>query len=187
VGRLDAGGTILNCFNNASVSVTGNTVGGIVGYTYGATGPIIACYNTGAIQGDTYVGGILGYNGSGVSITACYNTGAITSIRASGHTYMGGISGNSGTMMACYNTGEVKNSVSNNIGPSIGGGTKTACYAVASTNLGGATQFSGSAWPSTSAHAQWGVGDGNGDGKYWKSLGSWNNGNPTYPKLFFEQ
>jgi hypothetical protein len=46
--------------------------------------------------------------------------------------------------------------------------------------------FSNDAWPILAAHQQWGTGDGSGDGKYWKTLGNWNNGNPVYPKLWYE-
>ncbi|MDR1863971.1 MAG: hypothetical protein LBR08_00175 [Bacteroidales bacterium] len=47
--------------------------------------------------------------------------------------------------------------------------------------------FSASAWPTIGANAEWGIGDGSGSGKWWKSLGNWNGGNPVYPKLWFEE
>jgi hypothetical protein len=51
----------------------------------------------------------------------------------------------------------------------------------------GTTTFAPGAWPTTETHQQWGTGNGSGDGKYWKSLGSWNSGNPVYPTLWFEE
>jgi uncharacterized protein YjdB len=195
-GTLHSGAKIIGCFNKASVTGTGNDVGGIAGWTtFSATTQIIACYNTGAIKGDTYVGGIIGYfggagNGANTDVIACYNTGNITSTRSDGLNYVGGIMGfeyyANANVVACYNTGEVKIQTNGNNGWGIGG-RPTACYVSRPENKGAATQFGDAAWPTASTHAQWGTGDGSGDGKYWKSLGSWNGGNPVYPKLFFEQ
>ncbi|WP_010260777.1 hypothetical protein, partial [Treponema primitia] len=78
--------------------------------------------------------------------------------------------------------------------------TITACYWVertdvtgSTTNGGGGTLFSDSAWPSTTGSSgqstEWGTGDGSGSGTYWKSLGGWNGGGTytVYPTLWFEE
>jgi hypothetical protein len=73
----------------------------------------------------------------------------------------------------------------------------TACYwanysgnGIGDGSGGDAIKFSSTAWPAVGSEAgkssQWGIGDGSGSGKYWKIIGSWNNGNPAYPKLWWE-
>lgn len=66
-------------------------------------GDIINCYNTGAIQGHNYVGGIAGENNDYGNIECCYNTGTIQ-----GYSDVGGIAGdNLGSISNCYNRGVV--------------------------------------------------------------------------------
>jgi uncharacterized protein YjdB len=176
------GGLVFACSNNADVSGEDNNLGGIVGFTYGTDPTIIACRNSGNITNtEAYNGGIVGYVGVATTIIACYNTGTIT-----GKTMNGGIVGAGGNITASYNTGTIATDAAgswNSIGNS-----GVACYTIdlSAGHNNNATVFSGAAWPSTSANAEWGVGDGSGSGKYWKSLGNWNGGSPTYPKLFFE-
>ena len=61
---------ISNCFNSGDVTSSANNAGGIVGNNYG---PITYCYNSGNVAG-TCIGGIIGYNNSGINCTAsnCY-------------------------------------------------------------------------------------------------------------------
>ena len=63
------------------------------------------------IYGDTYVGGMVGYNGagyndveySGGTVTNCYNTGSVT-----GKDHVGGVAGiNEDTVTDCYNVGSI--------------------------------------------------------------------------------
>ena len=94
------GGLVENCYNTGKVS--GNSyVGGVVGYNIGS---VTNCYNTGEVSGtDDYVGGVVGDNLAGV--TNCYNTGKVTGNR------VGGVVGrNSGFVENCYNTGAVNSS-----------------------------------------------------------------------------
>jgi uncharacterized protein YjdB len=157
VGNVNSGtASISGCFNNASVTGTAHSIGGIIGGAFGGQ----------------------------ATVTACYNTGAVTSID---HWWVGGIAGYSITAIACYNTGVITGDGRGNTGGIVAqAGTKTACYVKDPVNTGGGTAFSATAWPSTAANAEWGTGDGSGSGKYWKDLGGWNGGSPTYPKLFFE-
>jgi uncharacterized protein YjdB len=195
-GKMEGTAAIIGCYNKASVSSTGgnmNQVGGIVGWSIAGTDcKIIACYNTGRIQGASYVGGIVGYATGVLNVTACYNTGNVTGTGTV--SLVAGIVPDVSTnnfITACYNTGTIAcGAGSADEGAPIGANNnnkRVACYALTNTNNANVMQFSGTAWPATSAHAQWGVGDGSGDGKYWKDLGSWNSGSPVYPKLFFEQ
>jgi uncharacterized protein YjdB len=194
--------TFIGCSNNAAISGANNSTAGISGY---GCSLFIACRNSGAITtSGQYAGGIVAYyfdNGSVTGIVACYNTGAISATGAASYN-IGGIAGQaqgSKGILACYNTGAVTFTTSS--AATIGGiaGTNSnimqGCYwssnnaSAAGAGSGAVTntqKFGASAWPSTTIHAQWGTGDGSGDNKYWKALGSWNGGNPTYPTLFFE-
>jgi uncharacterized protein YjdB len=164
------------CRNSGAITTSGQYAGGIVAYCFdnGSVTGIVACYNTGAISGTgaaTYnIGGIAGQMNGSRGILACYNTGAVTFTTSAAAT-IGGIAGtNNAVMQGCY--------WSSNNASAAGAGTGTP------TNT---QKFGAAAWPATSVHAQWGVGNGSADNTYWKSLGSWNGGSPTYPKLFFEE
>ncbi|MDR2064210.1 MAG: Ig-like domain-containing protein [Prevotellaceae bacterium] len=186
-------GRILTCYNTGSVSGK-DYAGGISGYNT-TLANITACYNMGTVlANNNYAGGICGANLK--DVIACYNTGSVSA----GGNNAGGVCGrNTANITACYNTGYLLGS--NNVGGIIGenAATVTACYwkdvagddadygigSLASNT--GAIPFSASAWPNAAENAEWGIGDGSGSGKYWKSLGGWNSGNPVYPKLYFEQ
>jgi hypothetical protein len=200
--------TITACYNTGTVTGIGlGHVGGICGFS--SSSLIISCYNTGSVAGIGYghaVGGVCGSANGSFAITACYNTNSVTGIGD----FIGGICGNaiadvsSASIAACYNTGSVSgNSVVGGVcGRSYRDGSAifpiTACYWKdisddnADYGIGepegntGTIIFSNTAWPTTSTDTQWGIGDGSGDCKYWKSLGGWNGGNPVYPKLYYE-
>jgi hypothetical protein len=177
--------SIIACYNTGSVTmtVTGssqNHAGGVCGYSYNSS--IIACYNTGSVVGTgtgsfDYVGGVCGsfesYSSSSYyySIIACYNIGSVTG----GGSWTGGVCGfiYPSSPIACY----WKDIPDDNADYGIR-------YPQSNT---GTSVFGLGVWPAIATHTQWGTGDGSGDGKYWKSLGGWNNGNPVYPKLFFEE
>ena len=94
---LNAGGTISNVYNTGAVSGS-DWVGGVVGYNGGTVSNV---YNTGAVSGLGEVGGVVGYNYSTVSNV--YNTGAV-----SGDFNVGGVVGeNDGNISNVYNTGAV--------------------------------------------------------------------------------
>ena len=111
-------GTILNCWNGATVINGGGETGGIVGYCSGAgTEKIDGCYNIGSINGwsGVYgVGGILGYSWGGglATISNCYNLGDVTSNISSKTTPTGGIVGgtvsNNVQIQNCYNAGKIE-------------------------------------------------------------------------------
>jgi uncharacterized protein YjdB len=185
-GKIEGATTIIGCYNKASVTAVkgaganGNQSGGIVGWSIAGTDcKVIACYNAGAIQGASYVGGIVGYHTGTLNITACYNTGSVT---GTSDAYNKGICASNATVTACYNIGSVNNGTGRPICD-----TQTASYYLEGVGTGVGTKFSDTAWPSASINAEWGTGDGSGSGTYWAALGSWNGGTPVYPKLFFEQ
>jgi hypothetical protein len=190
--------TFFACRNNAAINGGNNSTGGIGGY---GNSRFIACINTGDITTTgQYAGGIVAYgfdNGMPAGVVASYNTGAITGTGADPHT-MGGIAGHMGGSLgvtACYNTGMVTSTAAS-VGGITGTGSAAVQYNYWNTNNASATgnntgtgnlKFSSTDWPTADTHAQWGTGDGSADGTYWKSLGSWNDGSPEYPKLFFEE
>jgi len=65
---------------------------------------VTQCYSTGAISGDTSVGGLVGYNSG--TVTQCYSTGTISGENSAG----GLVGGNDGTLTGCYSTGAVMGS-----------------------------------------------------------------------------
>jgi hypothetical protein len=163
----------------------GNYVGAVCGQN-NSGGQLTACYNKASVEGLDLVGGVCGWNNGG-KLTACYNTAPIVGHGSSLAGGTGGVSGkNTGTITACYNSGSVSGNTE------IGGvcGTNsdiiTACYTV-SNATNGATEFGSTSWPATTTHTEWGIGDGSGSGKYWKSLGYWDAVAPVYPKLWFEE
>ena len=66
-GKISNVGILDSCFYG------GADVGGVIGYNRGT---ITNCYNTGGVSGDSYVGGVSGYN-SGGTITNCYYNSSI--------------------------------------------------------------------------------------------------------------
>lgn len=95
---------IERCYNAGTI--TGSTVGGIVGINCGAT--IDSCYNRGAVivKGDVegrYCGGIMGcqsssniYNSNAIysdPVTNCYNVGTVSCDKMTDKTYLGAATG----------------------------------------------------------------------------------------------
>ena len=126
-------GPVKNCYNTGSVSGrdsgTSNYVGGVVGYNI-SSGSVENCYNTGSVSGNSYVGGVVGWNASG-TVKNCYNTGAVNS---SGN-YVGGVagynsgsSGGSGNVKNCYNTGTVSDGTTSGGVVGQNSGSVTNCY-----------------------------------------------------------
>ncbi|MCL2487634.1 MAG: hypothetical protein FWE80_03010, partial [Oscillospiraceae bacterium] len=83
IGHNDHG-IIENCYNNASITGTDERsyAGGVVGLNYDGT--VIDCYNTNIINGDSFVGGVVGANNDSKSIIKnCYNVGAVNGTNSS--------------------------------------------------------------------------------------------------------
>ena len=92
-------GEVDNVYNTGIVEGE-NYVGGVVGNNDGTVSNV---YNIGAVSGDRFVGGVVGFDYS-VTISNVYNTGAV-----SGVDYVGGVVGSNagGTISNVYNTGAV--------------------------------------------------------------------------------
>ncbi|MGN0207158.1 MAG: GLUG motif-containing protein, partial [Muribaculaceae bacterium] len=143
--------TITDCYNKGIVSGTGSNIGGVCGKN--DCGTITSCYNISEVSGAGAVGGVCGFNNSGIvlgaisgSITNCYNTGTVSGTGSN----IGGVCGQNdgGTITNCYNINEVSgdNKVggvcgSNNIGTNsgTGSGTITGCYYLDGCNGEGTT------------------------------------------------
>ena len=121
LGYAQENTVIENCYSLATIEVTGNEVGGLVGTTYYNSRTVQMtmnkCYNKGKIiikSQYNYVygiGGIVG-NGGNVNISNCYNSGSIiyegnTTRNSSSNT--GGIIGymGYGSIKNCYNIADV--------------------------------------------------------------------------------
>ena len=111
VGRVYNGAIIEGVTNNATVTASGEHVGGIVGTAINNSVVTIKnCVNNGSVSGTTKVGGILGQGWAPVTYINCDNTGNIT-----GTSNVGGICGethtstwaNSGLDADCSNTGTI--------------------------------------------------------------------------------
>ncbi len=111
------GGTIRNLgMEGNSITISVGDAGGIVGFI--TEGMVDNCYHTGSVTGDT-VGGIVGKAESNSTVTNCYNTGTITSEDSNsgggiaGFMYKGVIEG-------CYNIGKVSGTYAGGISGSLG-------------------------------------------------------------------
>lgn len=81
------GGRIQNSY--CVVSVHGNSwVGGLVGYNNDAAAEAHNCYVSGIVSGDDDIGGLVGRNGTGALIANCYSEAVV-----SGRTNVGGLVG----------------------------------------------------------------------------------------------
>lgn len=147
-----------SCSNTGSVTGHGSFTGGVVGYntTNNTTdGTISASHNTGAVEGEQYVGGVVGNNHTVVK--GCYNTGEVTSTGD----YAGGVVGRNtsfyedyspipnpppnverkGEISTSYNTGAVSG------GSYVGGVAGYNCVTIAQCfntgNVTGAENYTG--------------------------------------------
>ena len=134
--------TVTNCHAEAKVSglavPPGESlfIGGLVGAAEGGT--IINCYATGAVNGDRYVGGLVGYGVLSVNINNCYATGALDGRGGlDGTGYAGGLAGafEGGNINNCYATGAVRSTdnAGGLVGAITGSSTMKYCFAL---NLG---------------------------------------------------
>ena len=73
-----SGSTIQRSYSTANVTSTGDTVGGLVGYSSGYAAVISASYATGAVSGGSRVGGLLGGLEATAAIAGSYATGSVT-------------------------------------------------------------------------------------------------------------
>ncbi|MHC4477844.1 MAG: GLUG motif-containing protein [Planctomycetota bacterium] len=127
VGR-NSEGTITNCYSQGRVGAMAVAVGGLVGYN-SFYNTITDCYWTGSVDGNDYVGGLVGYNRG--TIANCYSTGSVSgrekyvgglvgknidgtisdshsTVVVAGGQRVGGLAGdNDGMITKCWSTGSV--------------------------------------------------------------------------------
>ncbi len=128
-GSIGIGGQVKN-LGIESVFITGNNnVGGLAGDNWGT---VTSCHSTGSVNGNSYVGGLVGYDYSG-TVDNCYSTG---SVNATGD-YVGGLAGYvyGGNMTRCYSACSVSGT-GNYIGGLVGyvkeNATIVCCYSTGS-------------------------------------------------------
>ena len=101
---------------DAEVEGTGDSIGGLIGFSDGS---IINSYATGAVTGDSFVGGLVGLNDDDGSVTNSYATGAVTGSSGVGGlvgwSFRGGVT-NSYAMGAVTGNSEVGGLVGDNEG-----------------------------------------------------------------------
>jgi len=190
---------ILACYNAGNISGKNCVIGGIVGNA--GKGDIRNCYNTGNLTNNpgnanysSATGGIVGIIdrpgavliSAYINISQCYNTGQVNGVANIDGTFRnGGIVGAAIVNALGYNLTVYDCYWSDNLSDNTlyGAGIISNGGAITSNVDTGSSKFGATLWPS--AAQNWIVGDPM-SGSYWKSLGSWNNGNPIYPKLYFE-
>jgi hypothetical protein len=94
-------GIISNCHTSGSVNSGGSSdaLGGLCG---GNSGIVKNCYAMGLVNGDSYLGGLCGFNTTHSTISNCYAT-----VSVSGDDFIGGLCGMNagGTINNCYASG----------------------------------------------------------------------------------
>ena len=195
-GQNRSNGTLTKCYNTGRVWGVDNNVGGVCGRNRDGSS-ITSCHNSGRVESEgERVGGVCGNNSVRASITACYNTGYVD-----GYRYVGGVCGwfeiLADTVVGCYNTGEVwgDSYVGEVCGYNDGLTLRiTYCYfRDGNTAIGGGRilsdtdfgpfEFGENTWPDDK-YDEWKLYD---NGGYWGDLGSWNGGDPIYPRLWWEE
>ena len=140
-GWLNSAGTVKNVVMEG-VQITNNHssgfAGGVVGNSWGT---IENCSVSGSVNGEVYVGGVVGKQTSG-SMTGCSSSATVK-----GTVNVGGVAGESwGSMTACYATGNVtleiypgKDSSGGGVVGVKGGNSVLACYATGNVNSKGSS------------------------------------------------
>ena len=140
-GWLNSAGTVKNVVMEG-VQITSNRssgfAGGVVGNSWGT---IENCSVSGSVNGEVYVGGVVGKQTSG-SMTGCSSSATVK-----GTVNVGGVAGESwGSMTACYATGNVtleiypgKDISGGGVVGFKGGNSVLACYATGNVNSKGSS------------------------------------------------
>ena len=129
-GQVGDNGTVKN-LKLTEVNVSGyNNVGAVAGWN---NGTISGCSVSGNIQGNQYVGGVVGVMSTNSEMIACCVTGDVKSTVVSGEANAGGVVGmmTECSITACYSTGNVTAENGTNVGGVVGCSnisTITSCY-----------------------------------------------------------
>lgn len=123
---------LVNCMNSGTVTGSGTAryVGGIIGYNF--TGTMKDCVNIGSVSGDSFLGGIAGWNSGAISNcrNGQYKGAAVNTV--TGASFIGGIAGqnNNGTITNCTNYNTVTGT-----GTDIGGIVGYNSYTAVANNV----------------------------------------------------
>ena len=119
-------GTVSGCTNSGSVNGSGDYIGGVYGYNVN-NGTVRNCANSGTVIGNSYTGGVCGFNEKG-TVSGCTNSGTVT---GSGG-YVGGVCGsNLSTISSCANSGAVTGNIrTGGVCGNNGSGTMSSCYSI---------------------------------------------------------
>ena len=123
---------LVNCMNSGTVTGSGTAryVGGIIGYNF--TGTIKDCVNIGSVSGDSFLGGVAGWNSGAISNcrNGQYKGAAVNTV--TGASFIGGIAGqnNNGTITNCTNYNTVTGT-----GTDIGGIVGYNSYTAVANNV----------------------------------------------------
>ena len=140
-GYLNRAGTVKNVVMEG-IQITSNhmfgNTGGVAGFSWGT---IENCSVSGSVNGEVYVGGVVGKQTSG-SMTGCSSSATVK-----GTVNVGGVAGESwGSMTACYATGNVtleiypgKDISGGGVVGFKGGNSVLACYATGNVNSKGSS------------------------------------------------
>lgn len=173
-GRAD-NASFTNCGSEATVS--GKETGGIVGRQHSSGGSITVtgCYNTGAVDGTSRAGGIMGYVNDEAAISDCYNNGPVT-----GGSYAGGLRGMGGNLVGditnSYNAGQVAGGASGLGAIAAGSARVENCHYLAGTgsDKNGAQEVTADALKGLAGTLNAGR-----ETPVWKSVPDLNNGYPV--------
>ena len=199
---------IENCYNTGSIKENLKiqayfSTGGIAGKIDNST--IENCYNTGVINGDAFVGGIVGNIEANSELNYCYNTGSIGGASVY-NPHVGGIAGDNNStnfsVTNCFNTGNVYSNSNNYVGGILGRGSATKCYfggdCTLSYGIGGSngsgsntgtTRISRLNSTSYAKNNSWYTNSSNWTGGAWDFTYTWtrsssvNDGYPTFRKI----
>jgi filamentous hemagglutinin family protein len=133
-----SGGTISDCYHTTGLVTGYDGIGGLVGSlarTSNSSAVIKDCYNTAAVSGNAWVGGLCGMNYG--TIESSYNSGDVSSTAPAGSYSSGGLIGvnkETGALTDCYNVGSLNGTAGmKNVGGLIGsddtaGAGISGCY-----------------------------------------------------------
>jgi hypothetical protein len=179
-GQIETGTTIENCFFGGTVS--GNTwCGGIVGWN---NGTITRCRSAGTISGASNTqGGLVGQNNGSISNSYARAT-------VSGAQYVGGLvgyNGGSSSTVNCYSTGTVTGSIKGGLIGATGGTVTNSFWDTQTSGL--ATSYGGTGktteqMKTQSTYTSWDFTyeTANGTNNYWTM---WPSDNDGYPQLYW--
>jgi parallel beta-helix repeat protein len=136
-------GFILNCYAKGNVTGGFAGTGGLLGLN---NGTVDHCYASGDTNGESFIGGLIGYSGDKGVVTKSYASGFVMGTNA-----VGGLIGkNESKISICYALGDAKG-ISSYIGGLVGWhqGTISNCYAkgdaVGAYDIGGLAGYSNGA------------------------------------------